>query len=440
MWFGMNSGSDHAQSRSFRDCKAIFERAEMVLLDHQARSTHGFEAERRHRQVGTRPAWAGTNLRQRAWRCTRRDTARFRVASKPAAEARHVDVRRHRGRHSAVVASRSAPITKTAACITRPSRIPLARDHEQYLVNRRPLATVGVVWSQTQHRFLRPGRAADLVDAPYRGFTEALLKARIPYIPVNADHIDRDAGALAVLVLPNVGALSDQQCAAIRRFVERGGALIATGASSRYNEWGDPRPDFALADLFGAHASAKDGGRKAAGRTLHTYLRLAPELRGQVRGPKAGDEPAPSGERHAVLKGFEETDILPFGGTLEAMRIEPDAIVPLTFIPPFPIYPPETSWMRQPKTNIPAVVLRDRGEARVAYLAADLDRRYGRDNLPDHGRLLANIVRWAAGDRIPLEVRGPGLIDCQLYRQPGRLILHLVNLTNAGTCARRSMN
>lgn len=29
-------------------------------------------------------------------------------------------------------------------------------------------------------------------------------------------------------------------------------------------------------------------------------------------------------------------------------------------------------------------------------------------------------------------VEGPGLIDCHLYRQTGRLILHLVNLTNPG--------
>ena len=44
---------------------------------------------------------------------------------------------------------------------------------------------------------------------------------------------------------------------------------------------------------------------------------------------------------------------------------------------------------------------------------------------PTTANLLANIFRWAAADRIPLEVRGPGLIDCHLYRQPGRLILHL---------------
>jgi hypothetical protein len=30
-------------------------------------------------------------------------------------------------------------------------------------------------------------------------------------------------------------------------------------------------------------------------------------------------------------------------------------------------------------------------------------------------------------------VEGAGLIDCHLYRQAGRLILHLVNLTSAAT-------
>jgi hypothetical protein len=66
-------------------------------------------------------------------------------------------------------------------------------------------------------------------------------------------------------------------------------------------------------------------------------------------------------------------------------------------------------------------------------LPADLDRRFARDNLPDHGRLLANLVRWAAGRPIPLKVDGPGLIDCHLYHQHQRLILHLINLTNTGT-------
>ena len=86
--------------------------------------------------------------------------------------------------------------------------------------------------------------------------------------------------------------------------------------------------------------------------------------------------------------------------------------------------------MRTPKTDIVGLALNTKAKGRVAYLAADLDRRFDRDNLPDHGAVLANLIRWIAADRVPLETRGPGLLDCHLYRQPGRLILHLVNLTN----------
>jgi hypothetical protein len=222
--------------------------------------------------------------------------------------------------------------------------------------------------------------------------------------------------------------MSDAQCAVVRSFVEKGGGLIASGASSLYNGSGGSRGDFALADLFGAHAGAKARAGSPA-RTSHTYLRLHPELRARVWGPKAGDEPPPAGERHPVLRGFEETDLIPYGGLLEPLKVDPGVTVPLTFVPEFPVYPPETAWMRQPKTDIPGLVLK----GRVAYLAADLDRRFARDNLPDHGDLLANLVRWAAGDRIPLSVEGRGLVDFNLYTQPGRLIMHAVNLTSAAT-------
>ena len=86
--------------------------------------------------------------------------------------------------------------------------------------------------------------------------------------------------------------------------------------------------------------------------------------------------------------------------------------------------------MRQPKTDIPGLVLNNKGNARIVYLAAEIDSRYGVDNLPDHGRLLTNIVRWTLGDRNVLDVRGPGLLDCHLYAQHEALILHLINLSN----------
>jgi hypothetical protein len=319
------------------------------------------------------------------------------------------------------------------------------KENESYLFSREPVASIGIVWSQRNTDFFGRDDAAELVDAPYTGFMHALVRARIPYVPIHVDDIDAAGKRLSLLVLPNVCALSNLQMQSIRQNLAEGGSLLATGATSLYDEWGDPRVDFGLADLFGAHWIGTVP-RLAARRTAirrgstdrfapdgHSYLRLDPELRAQVDGPKTGAEPPVRGQRHPVLRGFEETDIIPYGGMLAPLRIDGGAIVPLTFVPPFPTYPPETSWMREPRTDIPGLVLREQGRSRIAFLPADIDRRYAREHLTDHGNLLANVIRWAAGDTIPLTVEGPGFLDCHLYRQQSRLILHVVNLTSAGT-------
>jgi hypothetical protein len=257
---------------------------------------------------------------------------------------------------------------------------------------------------------------------------------------IHADDILRDAAQLKLLILPNLGTMTDAQIATVRHFVLNGGGLIASGATSLCDQWGDPRADFGLADLFGVHLPpnhsmrSEAGRRQAAAQSTQTYLRLKPEMRAQVYGPHSEDEPPVLGQRHAVLEGFQATDIIPYGGSLEPLTIEQTAQVLLTLVPSRPTSPPEFIWTQDDKTNLPGLVLNENGGlGRVAYLAADLDRRYARNNLADSQRLLINLIRWAASDDIPLNIEGPGLIDSHLYRQPGRAIIHLVNLSNPNT-------
>jgi hypothetical protein len=436
LWVGMNSGSINAQCRSFRNLKEICRRAEILMLDHQARSEGGFQQNGEtgkfmHGLLGWNKLAPESTAMYQAGQPT------FRKASKPEPEVRLWMLEGFAGTiqpwwHHIGAYQEDRRQYRTVE--------PMNRWHEanqEYLVGREPIASVGLVWSQTNTDYYGRDNPEELVELPFRGMANALLRGRIPYLPVHADHIERDRPRLSVLVLPNLAVMSPSQCAAVRRFVERGGNLIATGQTSLYDPFGEPRNDFALADLFGAHVrSAQDNStrpeRRRAGEALHSYLRLAPDLRAGVYGPKIGNEPPPSRKRHPILKGFDETDILPFGGSLGSVRAEAGAAVLATFVPPFPVYPPESSWMRVPRTDIPALILPVARKGRVAYMPADLDRRYARDNLPDHGNLLANLVRWAAGDTIPLAVHGPGLIDCHFYRQSNRLVLHLVNLTNTG--------
>jgi hypothetical protein len=100
-----------------------------------------------------------------------------------------------------------------------------------------------------------------------------------------------------------------------------------------------------------------------------------------------------------------------------------------TYIPDFPIYPPETSWMREPKTDIPAITVKaSPSGGKLVWFVADLDRCFARDEQFEHALLLANAVRWAMGNRAKVTLSGThGVITAELYRQPERHILHLNN-------------
>jgi hypothetical protein len=438
LWVGMNSGSISGQCRSFRDYREICRRAEIILLDHQARSeAAGFQQNAEAGQlIHGLLGWDKLVPESMAMYQAGRPT--FRKASMPEPESRLWMLEGFAGTvqpwwHHVGAYHEDRRQYRTAEPVSR-----WHEANEEYLVRREPIASVGVVWSQGNTDYYGRDHPEELVELPVRGMVNALVRARIPYLPVHADHLERQGSRLSVLVLPNLAAMSESQCQAVRRFVERGGHLVATGQTSLYNRWGEPRADFALADVLGARVTSGrrhsiEADRRRAGETLHSYLRLAPELRAEVYGPKIGAEPAAVGKRHPALRGFDETDVLPFGGSLGGVQAADGTQVLATFIPAFPIYPPEASWMREPRTDLPGLIVRTaRHGSRIAYLPADLDRRYARDNLPDHGSLLANLVHWAAGETLPLTVHGPGLVDCHLYRQHNRLILHLVNLTSAG--------
>jgi hypothetical protein len=418
IWAGMNSGSVTAQARSFRDLREIASRAAIMMLDHQRRDDdtgfqqNGDTGARVHGLIG----WDA--LAPESMAMYESGPGYYRVAAKPAAEARLWMIAGIAGGiqpwwHHVGAAAEDRRSYDTAAPV-----MSWHKAHERYLIDRMPVATVGLAWSQRNTDFFGRDDPETRVDAAYTGFMHALVRARIPYLPIPIDDLDRDA-SIRTLILPNIGALSDAQAMAIRRFVDAGGSLVATGETSLYDEWGQPRRDFALADLFRCHRTAEPLPPRAprAGASLHTYLRL----------------PSDSRSRHEILRGFDRTDVLAFGGTLSPLRVDPGGRVVVTFVPPFPTYPPETAWMREPSTDIPGIVLSERGAARVAYLPADLDRRYAAEHLPDHSHLLANVVRWAARGALPLEVTGTGLLDCHVYAQAGRVIVHLVNLTSEAT-------
>ena len=144
---------------------------------------------------------------------------------------------------------------------------------ERYLRNERPLARVGLVYSQQTAWFYGGDRVRERVEDPALGWYQALVEARIPFEMVHDRLLDAEHLApLKTLILPNIAALSDRQCPQLRDFVRRGGGLVATSETSLYDEWGTARRDFGLADLFGVSFA----GRRP-GPMQNSYLRLEHE-------------------------------------------------------------------------------------------------------------------------------------------------------------------
>src|SRR5262249_51850384 len=162
---------------SFRDLKEICRRAEMILLDHQARSdATGFQENGEtgkliHGLLGWDKLAPESMAMYQAGRPT------FRKSSKPEPEARLWVLEGFAGTiqpwwHHVGADQEDRRQFHTIEPLNR-----WHESHEQFLINRRPLANVGLVWSQQNADFYGRDHAEDLVELPGRGMSNALIRA-----------------------------------------------------------------------------------------------------------------------------------------------------------------------------------------------------------------------------------------------------------------------
>ena len=283
---------------------------------------------------------------------------------------------------------------------------------ERYLRNERPLARVGLVYSQQTATYYGGDRARERVEDHTLGFYHALIEARVPFEMVHDRLLDRERlQAFKLLILPNVACLSDVQCDELRAFVRDGGGIVSTFETSLYDEQGTPRTDFALADLFGARRTGP-----VEGPMHNSYLRLQFGANGRVHPLLAGLEDTPR-----MINGVWRVPVAPASASTDAL---------LTLIPSYPDLPMEMVYPRGERPDLPQLFARDVDRGRVVYFPWDIDRTFWEVLSADHGRLIANAVEWATNEERPVTVSGAGLLDVTIWRQRSSMTVHLVNLTN----------
>lgn len=289
--------------------------------------------------------------------------------------------------------------------------------HERYFRNTENLAQVAMMQSLQTSSTFRSGGAINMQpvsamtaggnEASLNGAYQALLEARVPFSLV--DDRDLDPAVLAryrAIVLPNIASMSDSQCEKIRQYVRAGGAIVATGETSLYNETGAERKNFGLADLFGCdYAGQVD--RKAK----NSYI--------SVNGP------------HPLTLGLDDTPRI-IGGTriVSVMPSGSPQRAALRLIRPYPDQPAEEAYPREQTSDIPMAFARSFGMGRVVYFPFNLDQLFWEQPAKDHLHLMRNAVAWATNGNAVMAVEGAGLVDVSYFRQAKSLAAHLVNLNN----------
>lgn len=275
-----------------------------------------------------------------------------------------------------------------------------------------------LMWSKRSQDFAQEQHAQAHL-AGLEGVHEALLERHLLHGVVTERRVaegrlaEGRAGGPRVLVLPNVTCMNDAAAVALRRFVQAGGGLVATYRTSLADEFGRPRDNFLLADLFGCdyleplaftygYVRYDSAGPLTADLNLGWPMTLYHKLQLKVRA-------RPGAEGHGVI-------VNPMRGMMMG-------------------HPP------QEETPYPAAVCNRFGAGRVVYFPQPLGQAYHDYGHPDFRALIENAVRWAAGEGPPLEVSAPATVEVVLWEHPPDAAnaapervrrLHLLNRTPGG--------
>jgi hypothetical protein len=218
------------------------------------------------------------------------------------------------------------------------------------------------------------------------GAHKMLVEEHAQFNILNSETLVDTLAGYRALILPEQRILSPRECDAIRRFVNDGGALIATGDTGTYDTANKPLDNFALADVLGVKLLGRADVRRS-------FLRREFDI--QVNGPY--------------------------------QRIETTTAKPLSaLVPPMP---QRQAPVADPQG--PAITINRFGKGTAIYCAVPLFGAYHQDGTP----ILRRVASWMYGEAHPPAARsivldGAPLAVEAVYNARGRdRFVHLINFT-----------
>ncbi len=298
-----------------------------------------------------------------------------------------------------------------------------------WLTHKRPEPWAAMVMSDNTRNFY--GRSAGLVEDRYManvfGTFRAAVEEHLPVTVINDWNLNTaDLAPYKVLILPNTACLDAKQVAAIDEFVQNGGGLVASLDTSLFNEYGDPRDNFALSGMFGADyrglLKPSSGPQEL---DVNFAKSIGPDYWEKQKNVFDYKQDPASFLNQGRMKTYVGESSVTFKGP--AIRVAPhlkDVKILGTLRTKSGDLSPE----------IPAVILHPYGKGKVVYLAAGFDAAYYLYAYPYQRLVLREAIVQVAAAPQPVRVEAPMCVHSTLMRQSigksERLIVHLFSDLN----------
>jgi hypothetical protein len=259
-------------------------------------------------------------------------------------------------------------------------------------------AGVDIPWSDISGVRAKKAEAPGNHSRAFYGFYEMLIRARVPFdviddVAIEKENLDR----YRLVILPTTACMSERETAALVRFVERGGTIIADFETSHYDEWGRRKRELGLAELFGVVSA-----NEVVGPRQWDFAKII-ESRDILRHMEIPEIAAP---RHNLK-------VRPTTGQTLAVFSEPI----ISNIPgPFNY------------TDEPFLVENRLGKGMSFFFPGTFGELYHECKFPAYARIIENIVKTQVEPDVYLE-NVSNLIEVNLRDQAEqrRRMIHLVN-------------
>ncbi|MEJ7739365.1 MAG: alpha-amylase family protein [Chitinophagaceae bacterium] len=284
--------------------------------------------------------------------------------------------------------------------------------NEKILEQHVPVANVGIYYSrQTRLSYRVKTEEGDRFGSGIRGVESVLMENHIPHDFILDDQVSEERlEKYNLVILPDVRCMSEKEMEVLKTYVREGGSLLATYATSLYDDNGKERKDYGLSELFGVHYTGKKENTR---KDSYQFI---------------------LNKKHPmVMADSPHTELMFNAGFTLLSKPTKEAEVICTWVPAIINQPPDKAWVENFSTEFPTIVQNNFGKGKVIYFANQPDVMSYEPGHPDPRNLLLRGIRHLAGSTIPLESTAPSSVHIGLTRsllKPGQYILSFVNTTS----------